>query len=657
MRVLCLGALALLALSVEARWASLRSSSIARGTKGFHREMFLFNKQTVHHKTRNKMGHMSALAVEVVHKTAYWGTVKVGTPPQEFKVIFDTGSGNLILPAKSCDMPGCNPHKKYSPDDSTSASKVTNEKGEASTEISFGTGDITGDYYKDQFCLGDSMCTEIRFIGSTQQSPEPFSETPFDGILGMGFKDLSMGEGFNIVDDLNGASQLPQSTFAVYLTDDGASEITFGGYRPELIASDIVWAQVTHESYWQVQVEDITFNNAATGLCGGSGCQVAVDTGTSMLAGPSDLVDKLSSKLGAKDDCSNFMMLPKIGFKIGNKVLNLSPDDYMDKDGGECSFSLMALDVPPPKGPLFIFGDPFLRRFVTIYDRQGPKVGFAVAKHGDTDTAAASQILVTVGGNPVQTSGAFDPQGSSPVDIPLEAGGMTGVSSSATTDHSSVVAAARADVEADEAPPPTTTVSEAASGAASADADVAATTTVNAAVSDTASTDADITASTTAAPPSESPSASSDSISDFFKAPEAAAADTTQAPPKTDDADAVKAGQEAISAWEGSVETTATPSTTASASSSFPSSFSSSSGDGGDLVAQFEHQFHVAEDSTTKAPAEKDDTAKTGFTTNDVESWRKLLSLSQGKSVARHQHDSQKHQPRLVSVKLYKSQK
>jgi len=635
MRVLCLGALALLALSVEARWASLRSSSIARGTKGFHREMFLFNKQTVHHKTRNKMGHMSALAVEVVHKTAYWGTVKVGTPPQEFKVIFDTGSGNLILPAKSCDMPGCNPHKKYSPDDSTSASKVTNEKGEASTEISFGTGDITGDYYKDQFCLGDSMCTEIRFIGSTQQSPEPFSETPFDGILGMGFKDLSMGEGFNIVDDLNGvASQLPQSTFAVYLTDDGASEITFGGYRPELIASDIVWAQVTHESYWQVQVEDITFNNANTGLCGGSGCQVAVDTGTSMLAGPSDLVDKLSSKLGAKDDCSNFMMLPKIGFKIGNKVLNLSPDDYMDKDGGECSFSLMALDVPPPKGPLFIFGDPFLRRFVTIYDRQGPKVGFAVAKHGDTDTAAASQILATVQGNPVQTSGAFDPQGSSPVDIPLDAGGMTGVSSSDTTDHSSVVAAARADVEAADAPAPTTTAIVAASEAAS--------------------TDAGTTASTTATPPSQPASASSDSIADFFKTTDTAATADTPAPPKTDEVDALKAGQDAVSAWEGSVDTTAAPSTTASAPSSFPSSFTPSSGDGGDLVAEFAHQLHTDDDSTAKAPAEKE---AHSFGPNDVESWRKLLSLSQGKSVARHQQGSQKHQPRLVSVKLFKSQK
>merc|ERR1719343_1468515 len=108
-----------------------------------------------------------------------------------------------------------------------------------------------------------------------------------------------------------------------------------------------------------------------------------------MLAGPSDLVDQLTNMLGAKTDCSNFNSLPKLGFKLGNRVLNLAPNDYMDRSSSGCDFSLMSLDVPPPKGPVFIFGDPFLRRFVTIFDRKGekgPRVGFVVAKHFRTDT-------------------------------------------------------------------------------------------------------------------------------------------------------------------------------------------------------------------------------------------------------------------------------
>merc|ERR1719456_2027672 len=186
------------------------------------------------------------------------------------------------------------------------------------------------------------------------------------------------------MDELARKGQLPNGQISFYLTDGGDSEVTFGGYKSEYLASEIVWAPVEVQSWWQVAMTDITFNNEPKKLCNGK-CRVAVDTGTSMLAGPSDLVDKLTTMLGAAPDCSNFDSLPKLGFQLGDKVLNLMPDDYMDRSASECSFSLMALDVPPPKGPLFIFGDPFLRRFVTIFDngnKGGPRVGFGVSKGG-----------------------------------------------------------------------------------------------------------------------------------------------------------------------------------------------------------------------------------------------------------------------------------
>merc|ERR1719473_2032203 len=182
---------------------------------GHHHEALLFTKQTVQHKSRTKTGHHSMQAAQVIHKTAYWGTITMGTPPQDFKVIFDTGSGNLILPSKDCNMAGCNPHKKYSPKDSSSAATVTNEQGEGSTQISFGTGNIEGNYVEDQMCVGGSLCSKVRFIAATDESAEPFQEVPFDGI---------MGKGFNIPDDFNDSGQLPGGQFSFYLTDDGSSE-------------------------------------------------------------------------------------------------------------------------------------------------------------------------------------------------------------------------------------------------------------------------------------------------------------------------------------------------------------------------------------------------------------------------------------------------
>jgi len=429
---LALAVVASLSDATKVNWRlrkSFQKTKLAR-----RHEALLFARTSSKHRAMASAKLVEAM--KVVHKTAYWGQMSLGTPPQPFKVIFDTGSGNLIIPASTCSVPGCAPHKKYDSKASTSSSFVTNEKGEGSSEITFGTGQVSGDFFKDKLCIGDSLCFDANFIAADKMTTEPFQEIPFDGIMGLGFKDLSMGEGFNIVDDLrSGASQ-----FSFFVSDDDDSEVTFGGYRPERLASEIVWAPVKVESWWQVAIDDITFNNAPKGLCNGA-CQVAVDTGTSMLAGPSDLVDKLSSMVNAKDDCSNFNELPNLGFQIGDTVLNLRPDDYMDKSSAGCSFSLMALDVPPPKGPVFIFGDPFLRRFVTIYDRSKPAVGFAVAKHnGVADEAAASEFISRVrgaGGSQSSNSAPAEASGGNAVSMHLDGGLMTGASGGGSDEDSS----------------------------------------------------------------------------------------------------------------------------------------------------------------------------------------------------------------------------
>jgi len=246
-------------------------------------------------------------------------------------------------------------------------------------KITFGTGEVTGDCLADQVCIGN-VCSKAAFIASTEESVNPFDQFTFDGVFGLALPSMAQSEDFSIFKQLQPAFR--DKVFSVFLSydDEEASEVTFGAAKPDHYSSELFWVDIdTSSGYWQIKTDDIVFGTKAQNLCTG-GCKVAVDTGTSMLAGPGDLISDLRAKLDIKSDCSNYDTAPNLGFIVNGKILSLHPEDYIDKSGS-CSLSLMTLDVPPPKGPLFVFGIPFLQRYFTVYDLINSRVGFSVAKH------------------------------------------------------------------------------------------------------------------------------------------------------------------------------------------------------------------------------------------------------------------------------------
>eukprot|EP00425_Heterocapsa_triquetra_P031972 CAMPEP_0195107408 /NCGR_PEP_ID=MMETSP0448-20130528/82064_1 /TAXON_ID=66468 /ORGANISM="Heterocapsa triquestra, Strain CCMP 448" /LENGTH=427 /DNA_ID=CAMNT_0040143843 /DNA_START=80 /DNA_END=1363 /DNA_ORIENTATION=- len=349
--------------------------------------------------------HRSKAASKVVHKTAYYGRLEVGTPRQVFTVVFDTGSGNLMLPSTYCKSRACTMHKRFERKASATTEDIEadgspSRRGAPRDQITvtFGTGEISGVFMQDDVCIG-SLCTNMRFVGATDETDDPFTSFNFDGVLGLALPQMSQGPEFSMMDNLVQSKALREPLFSVFLSDSEAenSEITFGEIKQDHMASDMFWQPVSRQTgYWQVQIGDVTIDNKRQNLC--KDCQVAVDTGTSQLAGPTDVINELSRRLNVKTDCSNYHSLPTLGFVMGSNILNLKPQDYVDKGPDGCEVSLMPLDVPPPNGPLFIFGDPFLRKYYTAYDRANNRVGFAAARHTDTSLEESSALLVAVNG-------------------------------------------------------------------------------------------------------------------------------------------------------------------------------------------------------------------------------------------------------------------
>ncbi|KAI5727196.1 hypothetical protein M8J76_015912 [Diaphorina citri] len=319
----------------------------------------------------------------------YYGTISLGTPPQEFKVIFDTGSSNLWIPSQHCSILNiaCMTHNKYN-----DAKSSTFKKNGTQFAIRYGSGAVSGYLSQDTLRIGDLTIKNQVFGEAIKEPGFTFVAAKFDGILGMGYDNIAV-DGveppfYNIIQQ----KLLEKNVFGFYLnrnaSDENGGEIMFGGVDKDKFVGDITYSPVSRKGYWQFGVESIKIEKNV--YC--SNCQAIADTGTSLIIGPSKVIAELNKLIGAvplangpaKVDCDNLDKMPNVDIILGGKNFTLTPTDYVLKvsiaSSSMCLSGFAGMDIPPPAGPIWILGDVFIGKFYTVFDMDNNQVGFAQAK-------------------------------------------------------------------------------------------------------------------------------------------------------------------------------------------------------------------------------------------------------------------------------------
>jgi cathepsin D len=310
----------------------------------------------------------------------YYGEVQIGTPSQTFKVIFDTGSSNLWIPSHSCWSIPCWTHSTYKSSDSS-----TYVNNGTKFNITYGSGAVEGFTSEDSVTLAGLTAKNVLFGEVTSESGVSFIAAQFDGILGMGWPALSVNGMSPVFFEFIKQGLVSDHSYSFYLSRGGASgsSLVLGGINKDYATSDFKYYNLLADTYWLIPLNDVIINGASFKPAGTT-LKAIVDTGTSVIVGPTDLIKKMTAGFPSTIDCNNLKSYPNINFVIGGDNYILTPDDYILKltvlGQTQCQLGLQGIDFPPHLAGSIILGDSFIKAYYTHFDLGNNRVGFAKSK-------------------------------------------------------------------------------------------------------------------------------------------------------------------------------------------------------------------------------------------------------------------------------------
>merc|ERR1712002_62514 len=336
---------------------------------------------------RYSEGKSDILTLDNFQDAQYYGPINIGTPGQTFDVIFDTGSSNLWIPSEQCSIINlaCQLHNRY--DSALSSTYVANG---TDFEIQYGSGAMKGFLSSDTVAVGPVSVVDQMFAEATQEPGLAFVAGMFDGILGMGFTEISVYGIPTVFDTMVAQGVVDEPVFSFYLNHDMngevGGELVLGGSDPNHYEGEMTYVPVSRVGYWQATADGIKVGGVAKDFC--NPCEMIVDTGTSLIAGPKDEVKSIMQDLGAFPiiagewiiNCNKVPDMPVVTFTLGGVDFDIQGSELVienvDPDTGSkiCIVGILGLNLP---FEAWILGDPFIARYYSEFDVGNKRMGFA----------------------------------------------------------------------------------------------------------------------------------------------------------------------------------------------------------------------------------------------------------------------------------------
>ncbi|KAG1902677.1 aspartic peptidase domain-containing protein [Suillus fuscotomentosus] len=376
--------------------------------------------------TDSKRASTAAIPVtDEENDSSYSGVVSIGTPPQNFNLVLDTGSSDLWVATTSCTSCGSDV-----PEFNTSKSS-TYKATSSPLEIDYGSGSAQGTVAQDSVTFGSfEMSQELLAVSSVTPG---LTGDGLSGIMGLGFTSISALQTTPFWEALYNANNLSEPLFSFYLERyvNQANQIsaapggvfTLGGTNSSLYNGSIEYLDLTGPpSYWLLTVSSVTVQGKTIAIDPLGGL-AAIDTGTTLIGAPTPIAASIWAQVPGSTELSGdwqglyafpcdtnvtvYMSFGGTNWAISPLDMNLGTlNNTMTGNtmtGNASTTSQMCaggiFDIGIGSIPNWIVGDTFLKNVYSVFRASPPAVGFAQLASGLSSSTGSSDP------NPVQVTG------------------------------------------------------------------------------------------------------------------------------------------------------------------------------------------------------------------------------------------------------------